>query len=230
MSLRTFGTGASSGSSFSLIEVVCALAIAATLLTAILQLLSLTVRTAEHSRSALAEARVAATLAHHLQRELRFACAVKEPGMFGFVGQPPGVAGGGIVLAFFTTYTLAPARAYPISGVCRVEYLLRPSPRREGTSELVRRERSYGASETDEGNTATEVLADGISGWQLEFSDGVAWSERWARDRLPVAIRLRYARSSASGEGPSHYEIGLVPLVAPDANPMPVLAGGETPR
>ena len=64
---------------FSLIEVVCALAIAGVLITAVFGVLSITARGSARARGAMRETRLIAGLARTLRRDISAACAFRSP-------------------------------------------------------------------------------------------------------------------------------------------------------
>lgn len=206
----------------TLMEILCALAITALLLGAIMGVLQVTVRTLESTREVMREARVLHGIARVLRNDLEAAFGASEKGIFTLVARAVASDAGGAALEFTTTRSFAPRDKRPASQLCRVEYILRPSERTDGLYELLRKETPYVVGKPLNRDAAiTERLADRVAFWRVECYDGSEWKNSWQRNSLPVALRMDLSLGKRKDPIGDSQTIYLAALVNPGTDPMP---------
>lgn len=191
----------------TLIEVLCALAIAAMLLATLAGTLTLTARAMTEAGRSAHRCRVAGGVERVLRRDVQGTVRVSEQNLAAFIGRPNSLTDEP-VLEFFTTSTLGSGAA-PGAGVCRVAYRLRPVEGTE-TRELLRREAPYTPGKPFP-DRPFERLAGGITLWRMTFFDGARWIEQWQRDVPPAALRIELTFEGEAAE--SAREILFAPVV-----------------
>jgi len=211
----------------TLLEVLCALAIVAAVMVAIMGALSVSLRILQRSQQAMRLTRVAGALERVLRRDLEGAVALSEEGYRAFVGSNSltGAAesdAGTTFLEFFSTSSLTPPDRRPNTGLVRVEYLLRRGDETGQGYELFRRERAYLPGKSPErGRSLTELLAGGIVAWEIEFNDGIEWRDEWRKDRLPQAVRVRFALQRLEDGTPALEELVFASAADRTEGPLP---------
>ena len=211
----------------TLLEIMCALAIVALVMGAILGVLRGTVRTIEGTHAVMREARVGHGISRVMQSDFEGAFAASEKGMHTLVVRAVNLDEGGTSLEFTTTksFGLRGERAGP--GLCRVEYILRPSAQMAGLRELIRKETPYVVGRPlERDQTLTERLADGVALWRVQCYDGSEWEHEWRRNRLPVALRVDLALGVGEDPAGRSETLYFSALVNPDVDPVPILSGG----
>lgn len=205
----------------TLIEVMCALAIAALMMGALFGALSITVRAMQHTRRAMRRTRVIGGIVRVLRRDLEAAFAASEKDRLAFQGRSD-VTDGAPCLVFFTTNAFAPAAARSTTGLSRIEYVRKRSSRGPGRYEVARTETAYTFGKPLEKRKAfSETLADGIAAWQLRFYDGAEWKEKWRSRKLPAAVRLDIALEGKEPTPQRTQTYLFTPLASADADPLP---------
>ena len=99
----------------------------------------------------------------------------------------------------------------PFSEVQRVSYYLAPSPRGDGSSDLIRSV-SRNLLPALEESSEEQVLLEDVAQAGFEFFDGFEWTPSWdsaASESVPVAIRffLQRAPDAAGGLVPEPFEL-----------------------
>jgi len=208
-----------SRSAFTLIEALCTLAIVALILSATFGALTMTVRSVERARETLRRSRVTSGIARVLRRDFNAVCGASEKKL---PALEAGGFGNGTRLAFFSTRSLALRGSGGTPGLYRIEYTLRPSDRLPGLYQVLRMETPYTVGKPlDRSRSAAERLADGVSFWRLRFYDGTEWHDQWKRKKLPTSVRLDIAIGEADVAPERAQSLYFVPLVSPEADPLP---------
>ncbi|MCD6415312.1 MAG: prepilin-type N-terminal cleavage/methylation domain-containing protein [Planctomycetes bacterium] len=216
---------------FTLLEAICALAIAALVIGATLGVLRFTVRAIEQAGGRMRQARVAWGIARVLRRDFEGAFAAGGEGAPALVALPVGLREGGASLEFTTTSSFTARANDP--GLYRVEYELRPSRKNPDVRRLIRTETPYVVGrelDPSEARSAVETLAEGIVLWRVECYDGTIWRDSWRGDHLPVALRIGISLRGEERAAALPQTFYFCALVNPDADPMPPpVEGIETP-
>jgi type II secretion system protein J len=202
----------------TLIEVICALAIAAMLMATLMGSLTLTARAMTEAGQYARQRRVEAGLERILRHDLSAAIQPDAKNVVAFNGQPtaPSDISEEPCLEFFTTAHLSPDAPAGGTGITDVTYVLRTDGGAQGKQVLLRRETEYTPGKTPP-YCPLERLAGGITSWQLRFYDGAQWRNDWKRNSLPVAVRLDL--SFEGEERQSLIEMTFAPMATADANP-----------
>ena len=209
--------------SFTLIEVICVLAIVGLVMGAVVGALATTVQAIKRTRESVREDRIAAGIAQVLRRDLDCAYLQASEGSHAFVGGSADFMESGVSLTFFTTNSFAHGRQSSAAPLRKVEYILQPSERTPGAYEVIRKEAPHPfGKESGQAILLAERLVDGVAFWQLLFHNGSEWQEQWRRDRLPVVIRLDFALQGDEGEEPEIETVLFSGLVDANADPLPV--------
>ena len=207
---------------FTLLEVVCVLAITSIVLATVFGILTTTVRTIQGTREILRENRVVSGIGRVLRRDFDSAYRAREQGVYTVAGGAPAGQEGGVSLAFFTTHSFLARGRRSAVALSRIEYILQPSERMPDRYEIVRKETPHalggGASP---GGPVAERLADGLTLWRVQFHDGVEWRDEWRRNKLPMVLRLDLAFGGAGDEVGETCTLFFSPLADPDVDPLP---------
>ncbi len=212
---------------FTLLEVVCAVGIAAVVMMALLGSLSVTIRGFQQAHETIRSARVASGLERIMRRDLKSAYTLTEKGVRPLVGSNPDMGSLGMgeearFLEFFSTNSFAPPGRTPGTGLVRIEYILRPSGGPDGGYDVLRKETPYMVAKPP-GTAAslTERLAGGIALWTIRFFDGTEWRDEWRRTSLPPALRVNFALEQGGDAADSTETIFFAPIVDTDGDPLP---------
>jgi prepilin-type N-terminal cleavage/methylation domain-containing protein len=202
----------------TLIEVICALAIAAMLMATLMGTLTLTARAMTEAGRTARERRVEAGIERILRHDLTAAVQPDARRVIAFTGLPtvPSEISEDPCLDFLTTARLSPAASAAGAGTAEVTYVLRTESDAPGKMLLLRGESEYAPGKPPP-ERHLERLATGITFWQLSFYDGAQWVNIWQRKIPPRAVKLQM---SFEGEdrGPL-IEMTFAPLATADANP-----------
>jgi type II secretory pathway pseudopilin PulG len=203
----------------TLIEVICALAIAAMLMATLLGTLSLTARAMTEAGQSARQRRVEAGIERILRRDIASAVMPDAKRVVAFSGFPtvPSDITEEPCLEFLTTAHLSQAAAAAGTGIMDVSYVLRTEGGTADHLVLLRREREYTPGKPP-AERPFERLATGITFWQLSFYDGAQWVTAWQRNMPPAAVRLEM---SFEGEEQRQalLEMTFAPMATADANP-----------
>jgi prepilin-type N-terminal cleavage/methylation domain-containing protein len=202
----------------TLIEVICALAIAAMLMATLMGTLTLTARAMTEAGQTARERRVEAGIERVLRHDLTAAVQPDARRVIAFTGLPtvPSEISEDPCLDFVTTNRLSPAASAAGPGIAEVTYVLRTESDAPGKMLLLRGESEYAPGKPPL-ERHLEQLATGITFFQLSFYDGAHWVNIWQRKVPPHAVKLQM---SFEGEDqPSLIEMTFAPLATADANP-----------
>lgn len=218
----------SHSSGLTLIEVICALAIAAMLMATLMGTLTLTARAITEASRSARQRRVEAGLERILRHDLAAAVQPDAQNVVALNGGPtvPSEVAEEPCLEFCTTTRLSPAPATGGAGLTEVSYVLRTDSEAVGRQVLLRRETEYtpGRQPPDR---PLERLAAGITFWQLSFYDGAHWVDHWRRNILPVAVKLQM--SFEGEERQSLIEMVFAPMASGDVNPSAAPSTSSSP-
>ncbi len=223
--IRTSSPGKQAG--FTLLEVVCAIGIAAAIMAAIMGCLSVTIRILQQAREVMRTNRVANGIERIMRRDLESAAALNEEGYRALAGFNPGA---GLMeanqdkpfLEFFSTNSYAPLSRRPGTGLTRIEYLFRLPDESERGYDLLRTETPYFIGKPlDRSASLTERLAGGIAVWRVGFYDGTEWQDEWRRESLPQALRVSFALGQEEDGIERTETLLFAPAVDRGENPMP---------
>jgi len=227
--MRSFLPQAKRGRScFTLLEVICTLAIVALIMTALAGLMRSTVRAMEAARDRMRGERLRYGVGRILRDDLANVMCIPTGDEFAFTARQADPDRGGVVLEFATTHSLARRGPRTWGAPCQVDYVLRPSPDIAGCYELIRRERpcTFG-SPRNSGKPLEEMLTEEVSYWRIECYDGTEWRKEWRRLRLPTALRVDFAIGPAKDALLRAETLYFAPLVNPDLDPTPKLGEGS---
>ena len=206
---------------FTLLEVVCVLAITSIVLATVFGVLSTTVRTIRGTREILRENRVVSGIGRVLRRDFNSAYRERDEGLYTVTGGGEVAPEGGVSLAFFTTHSFLARGRHPAVALSRVEYILQPSERMPDRYEIVRKETPHALGRgASPGGSVAERLADGLTLWRVRFHDGVEWRDEWRRNKLPTALRLDLAFGDAGEDVQETCTLFFSPLADPDVDPL----------
>jgi type II secretion system protein J len=202
----------------TLIEVICALAIAAMLMATLMGTLTLTARAMTEASQSARQRRIEAGLERILRHDLTAAVLPDAKQIVAFTGVPtaPSEVSEEPCMEFLTTAHLSPADSAAGAEITDVSYVLRTDSDEAGKLVLLRREKEYTPGKPPP-ERPLERLAAGITLWQLSFYDGARWLTAWKRDRPPAAVRLEV--SFEGDERQAMIEMIFAPLATADANP-----------
>jgi len=206
---------------FSLIEVVCVVAITAILLSAVFGVATSTIRAIRGTRESIRRTRVAAGVTRLLRRDFECAFRVRGKDVFTLKGGPMAFDQGEEFLEFFTTNSLGRLGRVPETGLGRVTYSLHPSARWADRLELVRTEQPFDAVNGLSGTAVSEVLTDGLAGCRVMFHNGSEWRDDWKMQALPPGMRLQVIFDVGDTAETHTYASFFAPLVDPHADPVP---------
>ena len=215
------------GRGFTLLEVLCALALTGVVLATILATFRGVVRGFVWARESVRESRVAAGVARTVRRDVAGMYALVDDELAAFIGR--GAAAGESVAraAFFTTHSFAGPGPASLSPLRRVEYLVRPSDRTTGRYALDRRETVYSLAERSMAERGrAENLADGLVSVGFSFSTGKAWRTDWRGKGLPAAVSVRLVAQREGDPRERAYGFVAAPAVSPDADAAPMAGKG----
>ena len=215
-------------SGLTLLEALCTLAIVAMVMSAVLGVLTTTVRGFERAGTGLRRTRLTAGLVRVMGRDMASATAVRTKEIAALQGGAGLSDGSSAALAFFTTHSFSPRPMPSPSGLRRVAYILRPDSDGESTFTLFRRERPYVPGRADaDGDAADERLIEGLTSWRLRFYDGSEWHDGWQRVTLPYLVRLDVAFETLADGTPAIETLYLAPKTDPDGDLTPVMGKGN---
>ena len=203
---------------FTLLEVLCVVAISAVLMGALFGALSLTVRAITDTRATMQRTRTATGIAGILKHDLEAAYMANEKNLPAFVGGQPEGFMAVPCLQFFTTASLAPEGRRSGTGISRVEWIVAPAENAPETFDVMRREAPWTPGKGRQ-EAKAERLASGITYWKTAFFDGANWLDQWNRPSFPTAIRIEF---SCGGGTPEKPEVLLFsPMATRGADPLP---------
>jgi type II secretion system protein J len=202
----------------TLIEVICALAIAAMLMATLMGTLTLTARAMTEASQTARQCRIEAGIERILRHDLTAAVMPDAQHVVAFSGWPtaPSDTSEEPCLEFLTTAHLSPAASAAGAGIAQVSYVLRTDGDAAGKQVLLRRETEYTPGKPAP-ERPLERLASGITFWQLSFYDGAQWLTAWQRNVLPAAVKLQI--SFEGDERQSLIEMDFAPVATADVNP-----------
>ncbi len=202
----------------TLIEVMCALAIAAMLMATLMGTLTLTARAMTEAGRSARQRRIEAGLERTLRHDLTAAVLPDARQVVAFTGVPtaPSEISEEPCLEFLTTARLSPAASAGDAEIADVSYVLRTDSDADGKLVLLRRETEYAPGKPPQ-DRPLERLAPGITFWQLSFYDGARWLGSWKRDMPPIAVKLDL--SFEGDDRQALIEMVFAPLATADANP-----------
>ncbi len=206
---------------FTLLEVMCALAVTALLMVTVMGVLRLTVRGIQRSRVALRRARISYGLARIVRRDVEALVAVRDEESPPLVVRSELPEGGGAVLELTTTSILP--RAHGETDLQRVRYVLEPRPEATEGYEFSRQQTPYvrGSSPSWE-HAAAQRLLEEVAFVRVTCWDGSRWLDGWAGKAPPAAVRMEVRLKGE--EGADRYATWtVVPLADMGANPLPYL-------
>ena len=207
---------------FSLIEVVCVVAVAAILLGAIFGVATTTISAIRGTRESMRRTRVAAGVARLLRRDFEYAFRVRGKDVVTLKGGPTATDQSEDFLEFFTTNSLARRGRLPETGLSRVTYSFRASARSADRFQLVRTEQPYDAVKGLSGTAVGEALTDGLTRCRVMFHNGSEWRDNWKMQALPPGMRIQLA-FDVDDAAETHTDASFfAPLVDPRADPWPV--------
>ena len=200
----------------TLIEVICALAIAAMLMATLMGTLTLTARAMTEAGQSARQRRVEAGIERILRHDLTAAVLPDAQHVVAFTGVPtvPTELSEEPCLEFLTTAHLSPAASAADAGIAEVSYVLRTDSDAAGKLVLLRGETEYAPGKPPP-ERPLERLATGITFWQLSFYDGAQWVSAWQRNMPPPAVKLEI--SFEGDERQSLIEMIFAPLATADA-------------
>jgi len=202
----------------TLIEVICALAIAAMLMATLMGTLTLTARAMTEAGQSARQRRVEAGIERILRHDLTAAVLPDAQHVVAFSGWPtvPSDLSEEPCLKFLTTTHLSPAASAAGAGIEEVSYVLRTDADAAGKQVLLRRETEYLPGKPPL-ERPLERLATGITFWQLSFYDGAQWLTAWQRNVPPAAVKLKI--SFEGDERQALIEMNFAPMATADADP-----------
>ena len=202
----------------TLIEVICALAIAAMLMATLMGTLTLTARAMTEAGQSAHQRRIEAGLERILRHDLTAAVLPDAKHVLAFTGVPtaPSEISEEPCLEFLTTARLSPAASAGDAEITNVSYVLRTDGDAAEKLVLLRRETEYAPGKPPQ-DRPLERLAAGITFWQLNFYDGARWIGSWKRDMPPAAVKLEISFEGENRQ--SVIEMVFAPLATADANP-----------
>ncbi len=212
--------GAGLKMAFTLIEVMCAVAIGAMLLVVLGMTYSGTIQVVEQARAMMRPARLELGISRIVGDDIAAACVVWEkelPAWVGRKGKPDGMLSESEpFLEFFSTHSLAPSVGMSGTRIYRIEYSLRPSPDADATYQPVRSEIPYHPGKTlDRSKAFTAALTSEVSSWRIRYFDGQNWRDSWeSKQSIPEGVQLRFVLASTGMQRDSIRV--AVPLVSKD--------------
>jgi prepilin-type N-terminal cleavage/methylation domain-containing protein len=214
-------------SGLTLIEVICALAIAAMLMATLMGTLTLTARAMAEAGQSARQSRVEAGIERILRHDLAGAVQPDAKRVLAFSGMAtvPSEISEEPCLDFLTTAHLSPGATAGVpggsqgnAGITEVAYVLRTDSDAPGKMVLLRGETEY-APGKPQPERLLERLATGITYWRLSFYNGAQWVGTWKRNMPPPAVKLEM---SFEGEEQQRLvEMTFAPMPTTDANPPP---------
>jgi len=178
---------------FTLVEILLALAAMCIVLAAAHEVLTATVRRTDAVYRTADDRAAAATLCDIIRRELSglYPLRGEEPPFV--LSVPLGRAAGGMEVAFATSTPALELPQQQAPAVRRVTYRLGPSRGGRGGYALYRAVRAFPGER--EPAARGELLADGLSAFEVAAYDGARWRTEWPPDEgkgLPRAVRVRF--------------------------------------
>ncbi len=205
---------------FTLMEVICALAITALLMVTVSGVLRLTVRGMQRSRQTLRRARLGYGVARILRWDVEALVPIPDEQLPPVVVPPEFPTDGGTVLELTTLSALPHSDAPP--DVQRVRYLLRPRDEEAEGYELLRQQTPYEpGSSPDWRHAAEQRLVDEVAFVLVDCYDGSEWRRQWSLNKPPIAVRMELALHPEAD--PPHPTCIAMPLADRTVDPRPKL-------